>query len=991
MNDRDAVGSNSRKGIWLLVLTAILFVAGVGLARGIWQANANSTSRLLIQAKQALDQQDYPRAESLGLRLAERPEVSSQGWLIAAESADRQGQFSVALYRYSQVPQSARAHYVTALMGCGDMELEQLQLGKAEDFYQRLLAVDPGHVGAHDRLATLLAIEGRYFESARHRLALIRGNQYSPQDLVLLAMAERTIEDRDRMERFRNATPDDPRALCGPVREALRENRREIARPMLAKILQQTPELLQAQAWQGAILVDEGNEAAFLAWQQALPSTADQFPEIWRDRGDWAHRRGEGQVAIRCYWEAARLDPNHQPVHYQLGQLLAATGEVKQAQPFLTRAQLLEELVVAVRDYHLSNGAAAAEAAAALTERLGLYWESLAWNKIAFGESYPSDEARQKLDRLLSAAQREPTLRTSRAAQPALQIDLSAYPLPNWGQSIATSNVPTVANADGIVPIAFADFSATAALQFRYFGGRSPSRAASYYYEHNGGGVAILDYDRDGWPDIHFTQGCTWPPQPEQRDHLDRLFRNLAGKRFADVTEAARLIEAGFSQGVTVGDYDDDGFDDLYVCNIGTNCLFHNNGDGTFSDLTREAGVLGGGWSSSCAMADVNGDGWPDLYVVKYLEGKHLFDIPCQTPDGHPRLCTPHEHSAAQDQLYLNLGNGDFADESERAGIMAPDGKGLGIVAADFDGSGKLSLFIANDATLNFFFRNNSASGEPPRFSEDGLLSGLAVDAEGRSQACMGVAAGDADGDQRLDLYVTNFREESNTLYSQLATAQFVDQTRRAGLRDPSYEYVGFGTQFLDADLDGLLDLVLTNGHVGDMNQYGEPYAMPAQFLRNVGGGRFVELPAKTLGEFFEGKYVGRGLAKVDWNRDGLDDVVVSHLTSPAALVTNQTRSPGHYLALRLCGINCARDAIGTVVVLQSGDQIWTAQLTAGDGYQASNERVVRFGLGKRQNVNRIEIRWPSGLRQMIESPTIDRELLVVEGHQEIYSLSPQK
>jgi hypothetical protein len=366
---------------------------------------------------------------------------------------------------------------------------------------------------------------------------------------------------------------------------------------------------------------------------------------------------------------------------------------------------------------------------------------------------------------------------------------------------------------------------------------------------------------------------------------------------------------------------------------------------------------------------------------VGYVQGEHVFDRPCLMPDGSPRLCTPHEFPAAPDHLYLNLGDGRFADVSVEAGLDVPDGKGLGVVAADFDGSGRLSLFVGNDAVPNFLFVNEtSAPGAPPRFREQGLATGVAVDGEGRSQACMGIAAGDADGNGRLDLYVTNFRNEANTLYLQHDALVWVDDTRRAGLHEASFDLLGFGTQFLDADLDGRPDLVVTNGHVGDLRRHGVPYQMRPQFFRNVGRGRFVELEGAAAGPFFQGEYLGRGLARLDWNRDGRPDFVVQHLESPAALVTNRTARPGHFLTLELTGTVSARDALGATVSLQAGGQTQTAQLCAGDGYLASNQRQLFFGLGAATTIERLEVAWPSGHKSVFTQLDADQELHLIEG-----------
>jgi hypothetical protein len=260
------------------------------------------------------------------------------------------------------------------------------------------------------------------------------------------------------------------------------------------------------------------------------------------------------------------------------------------------------------------------------------------------------------------------------------------------------------------------------------------------------------------------------------------------------------------------------------------------------------------------------------------------------------------------------------------------------------------------------------------------LITGLALDRDGLAQACMGVAAGDLNADGLLDLFVTNFQDESNTLYAQQPNGFFLDETRKAQLRDPSYAKLGFGTQALDGELDGHPDLVVANGHVYDLSHSGREYRMAPQYFRNRGDGAFVEVPASQLGPFFEGKYLGRGLARLDWNRDGLEDFAVSHMLAPAALVTNTTAAHGNYVALQLRGVASARDALGTVVELTAAGRKRVQQLTAGDGYEASNERQLVFGLGTAERVEHLRVRWPSGQSQEFTVPAVNSHYLLVEG-----------
>jgi hypothetical protein len=500
--------------------------------------------------------------------------------------------------------------------------------------------------------------------------------------------------------------------------------------------------------------------------------------------------------------------------------------------------------------------------------------------------------------------------------------------------------------------------------------------------EFTGGGVGAVDFDGDGRPDLYLPQGCDWPPDTNQRDHLDRLYRNI-GAGFTDVTPSAGIIEPGFSQGVAAGDFDGDGFQDLYVANIGGNRLFRNNGDGTFRDVTTGSGIdvgpIADAWTISASLADLNGDALPDLYDVNYVQGERVYEMLCGEGD-EARACSPTAFEGTPDRLLLNRGDGTFENATSVAGIDAPNGTGMGIVAADFDSSGRLSLFISNDLQANHFYINRtSASQGPPRFEEQALLNGLAYDRDGRPQACMGVAAGDADGDGLLDLFVTNYIRESNVLYRQSSDGLFSDETRVANLAVPSFAVLGFGTQFLDADLDGREDLVVANGHIDDFTHESLEYRMRPQFFRNLGG-KFEELPPATLGPYFAQKLLGRGLARLDWNGDGRDEFAVSHLQDPAALLTNTTAGTGQPLSIRLRARNSARDAIGTIVTVEAGEQRFVKQLTAGDGYAASNERKLVFGLDTRQKADRVSVRWPSGLSETFTDVPAGTGWLLVEG-----------
>ncbi|MBC7818045.1 MAG: CRTAC1 family protein, partial [Planctomycetaceae bacterium] len=666
-------------------------------------------------------------------------------------------------------------------------------------------------------------------------------------------------------------------------------------------------------------------------------------------------------------------------------QVLMLLEMSEQAIPFADRANRLTKLSLQIDVNPSELNMDKIRSIVEQLEFLGRDWEAAGWSQLVLLETGRLPDWAGSTQRRLHRRLMSSETYTTTAKNPAYQLDLSQFPLPEHRMP-APQSLPLQPSIDNDFAVAFHEEATQTGLHFTYHNGASSGDLESMY-EMNGGGVAVLDYDGDHWPDLFFTQGGRLPPAPFDPSFGDQLFRNLGGdqiesgnqpaNQFFNVSSQAGIQDIGYGQGVTVGDFDNDGFPDLYVGNIGTNQLYRNNGDGTFADVTADSGTTAGGWTSSCVFADLNQDGLPDLYVVTYLGGDDLAKRPCSK---RQRLrCAPLDYPAEQDRLYLNLGDGRFRDVTETSGLVAPDGRGLGVVAADFDGSRRLSLFVANDMSANFFFRNETSAPEAIKFQEQGLLNGLAFDDQGASKACMGVAAGDYNGDGRLDLFVTNFYRQFNDFYVQQPDGSFRDLSRKTNLADSSFLMLGWGTQFIDGELDGYPDLILTNGHVHDPLDPQIPYRMPPQYYRNQGNSTFGEIPRMLLGEFFQRDHHGRSLVRIDWNRDGREDVCISHLNDAVALLTNRTEHPGNYLSIRLVGVDSSREAIGSTVRIRSGQQTWARQLTAGDGFHASNERRLVFGLGRQTQVDSVEVTWPSGFRQGFQNLNVNQEWLLIE------------
>jgi hypothetical protein len=390
----------------------------------------------------------------------------------------------------------------------------------------------------------------------------------------------------------------------------------------------------------------------------------------------------------------------------------------------------------------------------------------------------------------------------------------------------------------------------------------------------------------------------------------------------------------------------------------------------------------------SAVLADVDGDGLTDLYEANYL-GNEALSRTCRR-DGIVVQCRPTMFPAEPDRLWWNLGDGRLAEADPSTGIRSRAGKGMGVVAADFEGRGRLSLFVTNDLESNQYFRNESGGpGDAVRFAEEAVPLGLAVSTDGSPLASMGIAADDVNQDGRLDLYVTNFVTEGSNLYLQDEFGAFSDRAMSYGIHEKSSPVMGWGAQFLDADLDGWSDLIVANGHLENYERWNVESAMPAQFFRNLEGRSFELVAPEVVGPYFRDRHFGRAVATFDANRDGREDALVTHVDAPVAWLQNTSRAPSHFLAIQLVGIKSERDAIGARVTLSASGHSWQKQLIAGSGFQASNQRHCVFGVGSVSNIDELRVDWPSGLSQRFSSIDVDREIVVREGESRWYDLVP--
>jgi hypothetical protein len=537
-------------------------------------------------------------------------------------------------------------------------------------------------------------------------------------------------------------------------------------------------------------------------------------------------------------------------------------------------------------------------------------------------------------------------------------------------------------------PVVFLDITKQSGLA--KFHHRSGSPEKSTILEAPGSGVALLDYDNDGWLDIYLLNGSTAAAMKgKEAPPRAMLFHNNRDGTFTDVTDKAGVANDRWGFGVAVADYDNDGWPDIYVANYGKNRLYHNNHDGTFTDVAEKAGVALGGWSTGPTWGDYDRDGLPDLFVPGYV--KHDLDRPILAgkngvPEGACQyrgvnvFCGPVGLLGESDHLFHNNGDGTFTDVSVKAGVADREGRyGFASVFVDLDDDGWLDLVVANDSTPNYLYRNRGDG----TFEDVSYLSGLAVNEEGRAQASMGIGVGDYNRDGKLDLFITTFSDDYKTLYRNDGGANFTDVSFRAGLGNPTIPFLAWGAGFLDFDGDGLLDIFIANGHVypvADRAEWGTTWAERPQLFRNLDGAKFQEVPPAT-GSGLAVVVSARGAAFGDLFNDGHIDVVLNNIDAPPTLLRNVVKNENHWLVLKLVGgPKSPRDAIGAKVFVTAGGVRQRADVSSGGSYGSSSDPRVHFGLGAATRLEKLEIHWPSGGVEEISVPEIDRILTLVEG-----------
>jgi hypothetical protein len=529
-------------------------------------------------------------------------------------------------------------------------------------------------------------------------------------------------------------------------------------------------------------------------------------------------------------------------------------------------------------------------------------------------------------------------------------------------------------------PGKFADITQQLGVNFQY---RASHTSKKYLLETMGAGVALFDYDNDGRLDIYLVNGAPLAdptpkgsiPQKTDAPYWNRLYHQKQDGTFEDVTEKAGLQGAGYGMGVAVGDYDNDGFEDLYVTAFGGNKLYHNNGDGTFTDVTQKAGVGGSGWSTSAAWVDLDNDGFLDLIVLRYLDWD-FDDVWCgEHKEGYRAYCHPDYFKPISPLVFHNNHDGTFTEVSKQVGLSKP-GKGLGLAIADYDRDGHIDFFVANDSMAEFLYHNKGDG----TFEDVGLVSEVAVDIDGRTFAGMGADFADYNNDGWPDIVVTDLANQRYALYQNNRDGSFTYASSTSSIGQMTIAHSGWGVRFFDYDNDGWKDLLIAQGHVLDTVDLNFPnlrYREPMLLARNTGHG-FVDTSSQA-GSAFSLPWVARGLAIGDLDNDGRLDAVVTTNDGPAHILHNETQTQNHWLLLTLVGHKSNRDAIGAVVELVTSAGSQYATVSTASSYLSASDKRVHFGLGKDSVAQKIVIRWPSGIEQTVTNVRADQILRIEE------------
>lgn len=935
----------------------------------------------LSQAEQLLIRGKSVEADHLLQSIPENSPVHSDALLARARIAIRRRMYSEALPLLEQIPRDSSRTSMTAAGLALDIQFRDCSLSAAAELCRYLLENEDDNPARKSMLATILAVGGKREQSESLLLEMLFAGNLNIKDLVMLTSRERLPPESDRLFSCSDYQGTDPLTLYALANRSLEQGDRKKALQRLMTGAAQTPEAVPVQSLLGELLLDEPGGSQLRSWASALPETIRKEPEITLIFGLLARRLQRTELAASCFISVIKADPLNRRAIFQLARVLADSNPTAAAvlQNRADRMLRYSELMERVLNRAGADAAGFSELLEILVES-GRPAEAAAWVKMD-NNRHGLDTLNPETSRAISQWNPRSGKRFDAAAFLDRQLNLAEQDSPKWSALLALADEaesPRTSPTATHSAVIMSDQAQAAGLNFTYRAGGVRAGAVRIF-ESTGGGTAAFDLDVDGRPDLIFTQGEPWPDgslkPAADRALRDRLYRGTRSG-FRDISTVALPDDDDYGQGVSAADFNNDGFPDLYIAAIGGNRLLLNNGDGTLQDVTKESGLHWEDWTTSCLIMDLTGDSVPDLFDVNYLTGDDVFLVEC----GETR-CSVLAFQGAPDRLMVGTGDGRFLPAAEIPVDTPP--KGLGISVLPETSAERPTVFIANDQVPNFLLVPNSLSD----FQNEASLRGIAVNANGRPTACMGVAARDLDADGRTDLFVTNFEGEANCLYLQRLPGLFEDAVQGTGLQLPGIPWVGWGTQAVDLQNNGLPDLVVANGHVADFRTPDIQSAMPLQLFRNLGGLQFETIVSKETGEILNSEHLGRSVAILDWNCDGQQDFAVSCIDTPAILATNMGSDNGNWLKLKLIGVEQPRDCSGIRIRCTQGSRTTWHHVSSGDGFQATNERLVHIGLGDAKTVDTLEFHWSNEQIAVFRNIAASQSMAVIEGRESCFSL----
>ncbi|MGB7328095.1 MAG: FG-GAP-like repeat-containing protein [Rubripirellula sp.] len=943
------------------------------------------------EARRLLDQGDLDAAENhVRVILLQSPN-DPEALLLSAE-------INVARQRYQQAiqiaamipatdPQFSRSQFVIAdcvtkldgdIEGSEDLAWRAMEHTLSNPSQPNSVASSMSDALAIRRcLITILNRRGYRSRACQHVEVLCKTGQAHSPELLSLVARRNAFPNRDTQ-----ASDDIIQAeqSNGPLAIARRlHTNRHYADAYQTLLPQRKSRWLHPEqaALFGTILADQQAWSEIPGWAVSCPQNADRYSEYWSAIGSWFFADQQIELATGSFLKAVEIDPSSSVDYKRLARCAEKTNTGVAPERFAERAMQLDRMqaIMVMIEQNPNSIELQSEMAKKWLE-LGRPLEYLQWT--ANGENLAPQQvamiARKRQDLL---ARRDFFEMQDNDAR--MQISDQRFPPPSSEQlatafrslstNIVAAKTPDAPASSSVIH--FSDVADAVGIQFEYLN-RSP-RTLKYFRLHEtlGGGISVIDFDCDGNPDFYLGQGSGDPPDVVG-DQSNRLFRNLADQ-FNDATAVAGLTDHGYTTGLAAGDVNQDGFPDLVIGSLRQNRLLINQGDGTFVDSSHRLGNAPPLYTASLAIADVTGDGLPDIVETNYVDDTNLFQSRVKPNNRLPSGISPSQFANAPDRVFENQGDASFTSTTLETEGEEP-ASSLGVVITNIDSELGNEILIANDVWPNRLWKRNSTA----TWNESASVDGIAFDCNGIATAGMGIASGDFDADGNLDFHITNFWEQSSSLFLQRSPGTFTDLAPRYNLVGPTFAMLGFGTQSLDINRDGWMDLMILNGQIEDFSDAGHPFRMQPQCFLGTGG-RMNETPIEDPSGYFHRKQLGRTLARVDWNRDGRWDFVANHLDAPLALLENQTESTGHWIQFQLVGVESERDAIGARVVVRCGDTSRSTWRTAGDGYLCNNEPVVDVGLGDHESISDVTIHWPSGSTQTITNIAVDHRYVIVQ------------